>query len=194
MLLAGLGGAIFFLVYAFYTTKYFAPVILVPAANNQIIKATPPFAQPIYGFPIRLKIPAINIDAAFKNVGITPGGAMAMPKNINEIGWYDLGSRPGDIGSAVIAGHYGYQNGEAAAFNNIYKLAIGDKIIVTDSKGNDIIFIVSDTKSFDPKADTSNVFISSDGKSHLNLITCEGAWNKTTRSYSSRLVIFADKE
>jgi hypothetical protein len=37
------------------------------------------------------------------------------------------------------------------------------------------------------------VFASNDGGAHLNLITCAGEWNKGKKSYSERLVVFADK-
>jgi LPXTG-site transpeptidase (sortase) family protein len=184
----------------FYNLKYQTPI--VPPSSKMITTVSPsskiittaPLEQLSYGEPVRINIPAINIDTTFENVGVTPEGAMAMPKNIDEIGWYDLGTRPGNSGSAVIAGHYGYKKGQAAAFNNIYKLIKGDKILVIDSNGNTISFVVKEIKSYDPQANTAEVFISNDGVSHLNLITCEGVWNETTKSYSGRLVIFADKD
>jgi hypothetical protein len=55
-------------------------------------------------------------------------------------------------------------------------------------------FVVRESRSFNPNADASDVFNSNDEKSHLNLITCEGSWNKDSKSYSQRLVIFTDKE
>jgi hypothetical protein len=53
---------------------------------------------------------------------------------------------------------------------------------------------VREIKKYDPNANASDVFISGDGKAHLNLITCVGFWNKVSKSYPKRLVIFADKE
>jgi hypothetical protein len=32
------------------------------------------------------------------------------------------------------------------------------------------------------------------GKVHLNLITCGGVWDKVGKSYSNRIVVFADME
>jgi hypothetical protein len=46
---------------------------------------------------------------------------------------------------------------------------------------------------FDPSADATAVFISNDGSSHLNLITCDGVWDKQAKQYSKRLVVFADR-
>jgi len=47
---------------------------------------------------------------------------------------------------------------------------------------------------FDAEEDATDVFSSTDGKAHLNLVTCDGIWNKNTAQYSQRLVVFADRE
>lgn len=145
--------------------------------------------------PLYLKIPSINVDAKIESIGLTASGAMDVPKNPDNVAWYGAGSRPGEIGSAVIDGHYGiWENGQAAVFNNLDKLRQGDKIFIKDTAGITISFIVRETRIYDPKADASAIFNSDDGKSHLNLITCEGVWNKISKNYPGRLVVFADKE
>lgn len=144
------------------------------------------------GLPIRLKIPKIKLDSSVKYVGLTPDGAMDVPKNPADAGWFNLGPRPGDNGAAVIDGHFGFKKG--SVFDNLYKLGKGDKIYVEDEKGTIITFVVHEILRYDPKADASAVFGLSDDKSHLNLITCEGIWNKVTKNYSQRLVVFTDKE
>jgi hypothetical protein len=45
-----------------------------------------------------------------------------------------------------------------------------------------------------PTAIVPEIFTSKDGKSHLNIITCDWAWNKNTKHYPNRLVVFTDKE
>jgi LPXTG-site transpeptidase (sortase) family protein len=146
------------------------------------------------GNPMRLRIPSINVDATFEYVGITPDGAMDVPKDPHEVGWFNLGPRPGENGSAVIAGHYGWKEGKGAVFDTLYKVRVGDKIYVEDSKGEVVTFVVRESRRYDPEADASGVFSSSDGKAHLNLVTCEGEWDEVSKSYSKRLVVFADKE
>jgi LPXTG-site transpeptidase (sortase) family protein len=147
------------------------------------------------GLPVRLRIPGINVDSVIEYVGLTSDGAMDVPKDPDDVAWYKLGQRPGEIGSAVIAGHYGtWKNGKGSVFDNLYKLRKGDKIYVEDNKGTNTAFVVRESRRYDPKADASDVFISDNGKAHLNLITCEGTWNKVSKSYSQRLVVFTDKE
>ncbi|MFA5022342.1 MAG: class F sortase [Patescibacteria group bacterium] len=147
------------------------------------------------GFPIRLKIPKINVDTALEHVGLTSQGAVDVPKDPANVAWYDLGPRPGQNGSAVITGHYGWwKDGRVGVFNNLSKLKKGDKVYVQDEKGVTTTFVVQEFRSYDQNADAWDVFGSSDGKSHLNLITCEGVWNEVFKSYTKRLVVFTDKE
>lgn len=144
--------------------------------------------------PVRIKIPSISVDTDVGHVGLNPDGAMDTPKDPETTAWFDLGPRPGEVGSAVISGHFGWKNNIPAVFDNLNKLKKGDKVYVENEKGQTIAFIVRDSKKYDSNAYASEVFNSNDGKTHLNLITCEGAWNKKLKSYSDRLVVFADKE
>lgn len=147
------------------------------------------------GLPVRLKIPTIEVDATVEQVGLTPGGAMDTPKGPDNVGWFNLGTRPGDEGSAVMAGHYGtWKNGKGSVFDNLHKLNKGDKIYIEDDKGATVAFVVRESRNYEPKADAVDVFSSDDEKAHLNLITCEGIWDKDSKSYSQRLVIFTDRE
>jgi LPXTG-site transpeptidase (sortase) family protein len=144
--------------------------------------------------PIRLKIPKIKVDADIESVGLTSDGAMAAPIKPANAAWYNLGPRPGEQGSSVIDGHFGWwKNGSQGVFNNLSKLQKGDKLYVQDGKGGTATFVVRESRLYDPNADASDVFNSDDGKSHLNLITCEGVWNKYAKQYSRRLVVFTDK-
>lgn len=146
------------------------------------------------GLPVRLKIPKIGIDATVEYVGLKTNGEMDTPKDPAGVAWLQIGARPGNIGSAVIAGHYGIlENGEDSIFDNLKKLNNGDQIYVEDDKGAAITFIVRESRSYEADADASGVFGSSDGKAHLNLVTCQN-WDQVAERYTKRLVIFTDKE
>ena len=120
---------------------------------------------------------------------------MDVPKERANVAWFNLGPRPGENGSAVIAGHYGrWKNGKGSVFDNLHKLRKGDKIYVEDENGVIITFVVRESRRYDPNASVGDVFGSNDGKAHLNLITCEGVWDKVSKTYSKRLVVFTDKE
>lgn len=146
------------------------------------------------GLPVRLKIPKIYVNAAIEHVGQTPQGAVGVPKGPENAAWFKLGPMPGDKGSAVIDGHFGWGNGIPAVFDNLHKLEKGDKLYIENDQGMIISFVVAGLKSYDPEQNAMEVFDSGDGKSHLNLITCEGAWDKEQKNYSKRLIVFSVKE
>ncbi len=146
------------------------------------------------GLPVRLKIPKLNIDAGLDYVGLTPTGELGVPKGPASAGWYVLGPRPGEKGNAVIDGHFGYKDNIPAIFDNLHALQKGDNLYVEDEKGKTVTFVVRELRTYGQNEDASSVFIPSDTKAHLNLITCQGIWNSAQRSYSNRLVVFADEE
>ena len=143
---------------------------------------------------MHLSIPKINLDAAIEYLGLASSGIMAVPEGPTDVAWFDLGPRPGEAGSAVIAGHEGWRDGIVAAFDDLHELQKGDKVYVEDETGMTTVFVVRGVQTYDQNGDASSVFSSSDGKAHLNLITCEGTWNAAQKSYSNRLVVFTDKE
>jgi len=179
---------------------FFVAGIIYAFVSKSLVRGAPALLTKnieaiLVGVPTRLKIPSINVDAHIEQVGLTIGGAMDVPKTIGNVAWFSIGPRPGEIGSAVIDGHYGInKNGGSSVFDNLFKLKKGDKLSVEDDKGVITSFVVREIKTFDPSAEASSVFGSSDGKAHLNLITCEGVWNQVSQNYSQRLVVFTDKE
>jgi len=142
--------------------------------------------------PITISIPSINVDADIEEVGLDPQRNMDVPKKAENTGWYRLGPRPGDIGSAVIAGHLDDPNGDPAVFWDLKKLKPGEEIIITDKKGDRHKFIVKKVENY-PWDDfpLNEVFADKSGKK-LNLITCGGEWNKEERNYSQRTVIYSE--
>ncbi len=143
--------------------------------------------------PLRLSIPVIGLDTRLESVGLTPEGAMDVPTDPSTAAWFDLSPAPGEVGSAVIAGHFGWRDGIPAVFDNLSLLRKGDIVSVQSTDGRTTQFMVREIRTYDAYADAASVFYSSDGKAHLNLITCEGAWNPATKTYSNRLVVFTDK-
>lgn len=144
------------------------------------------------GLPTRLIIAKINIDTAIEHVGLTPEGAIGVPKGPVNTAWFNLGPRPGETGSAVISGHFGWKDGIPAVFDNLYQLTKGDTLSVQDERGATTMFVVREMRTYGENDEASDVFNSHDGKAHLNLITCEGVWNKEKKSYSGRLIVFTD--
>lgn len=191
------GAGILLLLMLFWNTATLQKKEEAPLAAVAASGAVPAEAQPIeqkqYPFPVRLIIPTISVDADIESVGLAPDGAMDVPKERASAAWFNRGPRPGEDGSAVINGHYGWKDGKASVFDTLHTLRAGDTIYVQDSIGGITAFVVRELTYYNPKANASAVFNSDDGTAHLNLVTCEGVWDAVSKNYSQRLVVFADK-
>ncbi len=157
--------------------------------NTQIIPTKIPEA--VYGIPKTLQIAKINVNSPVESVGQDQQKAMDVPKDSDDAGWYDLGVKPGEKGSAVLDGHLDKSSGAPAVFWNVSKLEVGDKIIVRDDLGHDHTFAVTEKAQY-PYNDfpLQKVFGATD-KRMLNLISCNGQWNTATKNYSHRTVIYS---
>lgn len=142
--------------------------------------------------PVQIKIDKVAIAAPVNPVGLTASGAMDIEANPNEVAWYQFGPKPGEEGSAVIAGHFGWKDAIPSIFNNLNKLSKGDLITTIDADGLAKVFVVMRTAMYAPNQDATDVFKSDDGKAHLNLITCQGVWNAAQQTYSERFIVFTD--
>ncbi len=136
----------------------------------------------------------MGVDAEIEYKGLAPDGTMATTKGFDDVAWFKLGPRPGDPGNAVIAGHSGWGKGKAAIFNNLSRLRPGDKLYVSDDRGVTATFVMRRSQDYRQSESPVSVFRSVSARPHLNLITCEGVWNSRTKSYSGRLVVFADED
>jgi DNA-binding transcriptional MerR regulator len=54
--------------------------------------------------PVSIEIPAVGVDATVVPVGLLADRTMEVPA-VDQAGWYEPGSRPGEAGPAVIVGH-----------------------------------------------------------------------------------------
>lgn len=146
--------------------------------------------QPV-GQPTRLTINEIGVTAEVQPVGEDEEGKMAVPDEWEDTGWYRLGVKPGEPGKAVIAGHYDQPEG-VSTFYRLNDLEIGDTVKVEDEAGGVHRFAVIDKKVYpDREFPVEAVFGESDRKL-LNLITCEGVYDRTSRNYQQRLVVFTE--
>lgn len=145
------------------------------------------------GLPVRIHIPKIGVDAPIKKVALAKDGSMDVPKRPFDTAWYERGPRPGEIGSATIAGHVDWSNGAEAVFTDLHKLEPGDTISVQNDFREETAFVVRERREFEAKEDASEVFYSFDGKSYLNLVTCSGEWDEEKKAFAKRLVVFAEK-
>ncbi|HSX09179.1 MAG TPA: class F sortase [Candidatus Saccharimonadales bacterium] len=162
-------------------------------AQKEIAPTTSPTSsEPVApGVPEKISIPKINVNTTVESVGMDSEGRMDIPKDPADTAWFSPGYKPGMNGSAVIDGHLDLVTGAPAVFWNLKLLSAGDNISVTENNGKTYTFAVTQTVRYPYNSfPIKEVFAASDVPM-LNLITCNGTWDKTTKNYSDRLVVYS---
>jgi sortase (surface protein transpeptidase) len=124
------------------------------------------------------------------DLGLTPSGAMEVPKDAVTAGWFDLGPTPGELGPSVIAAHVDYAK-VPGVFARLHEMAVGDEALVTRADGSTVRFTAYRVERFPKSAfPTSDVYGNTDGP-ELRLVTCGGEYDRASGSYRDNVVVFA---
>jgi len=146
--------------------------------------------------PVRLVVPAIEINASVESVGIRSDSDLATPTQHpwEDAGWYDMGPLPGERGSAVIDGHLDRPGGYPAVFWRLRDIQVGDDVQVIGSAGKAVHFRVTRIAYYRAdQAPLQDIFGNLGGK-YLNLITCAGDWIPGQHQTTLRLVVYTSLE
>jgi hypothetical protein len=140
--------------------------------------------------PVRLAIPALNVDVPVAGLGLRPDGAMEVPDDATTVGWYTGAPTPGSLGPAVLAGHVDFE-GVGGTFARLSALRPGDAIRVGRRDGTDAVFAVTGVGRY-PKDrfPTEKVYGPID-HAGLRLITCGGDFDRRAGHYEDNVVVFA---
>jgi sortase (surface protein transpeptidase) len=156
---------------------------------------TPPVAQLAgqqVALPTSVSIPAIKAMSTLVPLGVNPDLTVQVPdlKTPGQAGWFDLGVRPGEIGSAVLLGHVD-GGGTTGIFAQIGKLSLGDVISVGRADGSTVNFAVYKVTTV-PKTDfPSQVFYGPTPGPELHLATCGGVLDRVHHNYLSSVLVYA---
>ncbi|ONH36727.1 class F sortase [Protofrankia sp. BMG5.30] len=140
--------------------------------------------------PTFLRIPEVGVSAPVGSVGLNADGTLEVPTSWTDVGWYEYGPRPGDIGASVLVGHYDSTTGPAV-FYHLDKLRKSDTVEVNRTDGTVVRFTVDRIQEV-AKDDfpVAEVYGRVD-RPELRLITCGGAFDKKTRHYLKNVIVYA---
>lgn len=162
-------------------------ILASPAAD-----AAAKFPQSRVADPVRISIPRLKLDASVQGRGTTAKGYMVPPTSPWKVAWYLHGVRPGERGNAVMYGHINSQTSSTGVFSNLHRLRVGDRLTVTDKKKVKRTFRVTAMKYYSTAQLPLKEIAGKSSATHLNLYTCAGRWNRRTRDYSLRLVVYTE--
>ena len=157
------------------------------AAEGRTLTTT---SLPATEVPARLRVAALGIDARVERVGLK-SGAMSAPKSFDNVGWYEKGSMPGGAGNAVFAGHVNNARTQSGVFENLSKIKLGDYVTVEGEDGKTLVYRVKEIAQYPWDQAPAPAIFATEGPSQLVLITCEGEWLHTERTFDKRLVVIA---
>jgi sortase (surface protein transpeptidase) len=140
--------------------------------------------------PTHLRISSIDVSAAITSLGIKPDRTVEVPDNPDEVGWYRLGSLPGQAGSAVILGHVDSTKGPAV-FYRLRSLTPGATVEVENSDGSVIRFEVTSIATYDNEDFPARKVYRPGGRPGLALVTCGGRYDAAHGGYQANVVVFA---
>jgi sortase (surface protein transpeptidase) len=142
--------------------------------------------------PVRVKVPAIAVDATVATVGQNTDGTMQTPSLFDHnVGWYKLGPTPGEIGPAIMVGHVDNYKGPSV-FWRLAELRPGDTIEIVRKDGQTVVFQVVSAEQFDQNAFPTEKVYGNIENAGLRLITCGGTFNQAAGRYTHNTVILAN--
>lgn len=165
------------------------PMASIPAPT------TPPVAQPAgqeAPLPTSVSIPAIKAMSTLIPLGVNPDLTVQVPdvRHPEQASWFDLGVRPGEVGSAVLLGHVD-GGGATGVFNRLGTLNLGDVISVGRADGSTVSFAVYKVTTV-PKTDfPSTAFYGPTPGPELHLATCGGILDRVHHNYLSSVLVYA---
>jgi len=162
----------------------------------------PPAASPVPGTPLpsvpeelaagpptRIRIPGIGVDSPLESLTLDSNGSLTPPNDFAKAGWYADGTKPGDIGPAIIAGHVDSKRGPAV-FYRLYQLRPGDVVEVARGDLWVTFRVVATVQYAKNRFPTQQVYGPTPDP-QLRLVTCGGSFNRKLRSYVDNIIVYA---
>jgi hypothetical protein len=151
-------------------------------------------ARPLtHSVPTRISIPALKVWAKVESLGLTSGGALAVPSLRTPFltSWFDQGPAPGEAGAAVVLGHVDARGVGPAVFYDLGLLRPGNLVYLTLRDRQIAIFTVYSVALYTKARFPAAKVYGYTRWPTLRLITCGGAFDDKTRHYLGNVVVYA---
>jgi LPXTG-site transpeptidase (sortase) family protein len=166
-------------------------VSTAPVASPRFGPRAAPLARSV---PVRIRIPAIAVNAPVIGLGINAGGTIQVPPlaEHNVTGWYEFGPTPGQQGPAVILGHVDSTTGPSV-FYKLKDLRKGETVYVTLADGQQPAFTVYGIQEASKDDFPTNAVYGQVAYQGLRLITCGGPFDTASGHYLDNIIVYAHR-
>ncbi|HEY5625183.1 MAG TPA: class F sortase [Dehalococcoidia bacterium] len=153
----------------------------------------PAIEPPLGSTPFQLVIPRIGVDATVNSFGLDANAIPEVPRNGQEVAWYDWSAEPGTGSNAVLAGHVTWSG--LGVFYYLDQLGDGDQILLRSGEGAELSYTVEENFLIDPGDPSSLVLMAPTDDDTITVITCGGTYTPTGGpfggDYSDRRIVRA---
>jgi LPXTG-site transpeptidase (sortase) family protein len=141
--------------------------------------------------PKYINLPSIQAGGFIQKMGIDQNMQIAAPSNVNLAGWYVNSAIPGQAGLSIIDGHV---DGLASPgiFKRLSQLKADDQFVIELGNGTKLNYSVMSVALVANDKAVGTLFSQEpEVHSQLNLITCGGTFNRTSKNYEQRVIVAA---
>lgn len=141
--------------------------------------------------PTSLEIPSIGVRSThFVPLSIQRNGTISVPGTAQEVGLYDGGPTPGQLGPSVLAAHVDTPSGVPGIFHELRRVKVGDVVKVSRKDGSHLSFTVDRVQAFEKtQFPTELVYRGDFTKAEIRLVTCGGPTD-SRNEYRDNVVVF----
>ncbi|MEV6192040.1 class F sortase [Streptomyces sp. NPDC051920] len=141
--------------------------------------------------PVRIRIPAIGVNASLARLGLDRAGALRPPPDDDPgvAGWYGGGTAPGSRGTAVTTGHVDTREGSTGVFYRLGAVTKGETIEIDRADGRTAVFTVDAVEVYDKDRFPDRKVYGSSSRPELRVITCGGGAGEG--GYRGNVVVYA---
>jgi len=145
---------------------------------------------PAGGPALRLRLDAVGVDAAVAPETVASDGALGVPEDVHELGWWAGGAGVGaSTGTTVIDGHVDSAAQGPGALFRLGEVPLGAVINISTTQGV-ARYVVRARRSY-PKAALPADLFRQNGPGQLIVITCGGSFNSSRGHYSNNIIVYA---
>jgi sortase (surface protein transpeptidase) len=166
------------------------------ATPQSIVEVDPEFRYDyeLRNLPARISIQRLGVNATVIPVGLDEKQGVAVPEDIDIVGWYQPGVSPHmSLGSAALVGHRDGAGGGEGVFLRIGELQTSDRITVVNRDGREIVYEVAlvELIGIDRFPQEAPRLFAENGPRKLTLISCGGAYDRDKGGYQANIVVTA---
>lgn len=159
-------------------------------AEIPIRQATPEAVESL-AQPVRVQVAGTGIDLEVVPTGVEDNGAMTIPDNHYQAGWYRYGPGPGSpAGSVVLAAHVDSRT-EALPIAGLKDVPAGTQVTVTLEDGSAVVYQTEKVENIAKRSLDGHRLFDRTGSPLLKLVTCGGRWLDTEDDYEDNVVLTA---